>query len=109
MARVEFEVSEHTIDTVRRIEEQFVSHHIDVSLNALHLFALTLHAQEAEEENRTRLNRIKELLDKFLGDDAFFDYYRSTYGNRKLTFNRALHVVHHFGELSKFPWTPTPD
>ena len=109
MARVEFEVSERTIDTVKRIEDRFRFHHIDTSINALHLFALTLHAQEVEEKNKTRLDSINKLVDTFFRDDTFFDYYRSTYGNRKLTFNRALHVVHHLGELSKFPWTPTPD
>ncbi|MCO4882980.1 hypothetical protein VOI32_03070 [Paraburkholderia caribensis] len=107
MARVEFDVSDSIVSTVARIEGLFNNQGIPTSINALHLFALTLHAQQ--EENPGRAVRIDELLDALFRDDAFFDYYRSTYGDRKLTFNRALHVVHHLGELSKFPWTPTPD
>ncbi|MEM5372332.1 hypothetical protein V4C53_40810 [Paraburkholderia azotifigens] len=107
MARVEFDVSDGIVSTVGKIEGRFSDHGIATSINALHLFALTLHAQQ--EENPARAVRVDELLDAFFRDNAFFDYYRSTYGDRKLTFNRALHVVHHLGELSKFPWTPTPD
>ncbi|WP_321921304.1 hypothetical protein [Paraburkholderia guartelaensis] len=108
MARVEFDVSDEIINTVNRINIQFRDQGIDTSVNALHLFALTLHAQQ--EENPHRSSRIDELLDSFFRDNTFFDYYRHTYGgDRKLTYNRALHVVAHLGELSKFPWGPTRD
>lgn len=109
MPRVEFEVSERTIDTVKRIEERFQFHKIETTVTALNLFALALHAQEVEETSKSREKRITELLDAFFRDDKFFEYYGSTYGNRKLDFNRALHVVHHLGELSKFPWGSSPD
>jgi len=107
MARVEFDVDDDISDTVKRIESRFQDYGIATSINATRLFKLTLQAQR--DENAHRWSRIDELLDAFFRDDAFFDYYRSTYGDRKLTYNRALHVVQHLGELSKYPWTPTPD
>lgn len=58
MPRVEFEVSERTIDTVKRIEERFQFHKIETTVTALNLFALALHAQEATTNSSSTTDRL---------------------------------------------------
>jgi hypothetical protein len=110
MPLIQFEVTDEISNTVQQIQARFHDHGIETSANAVRLFALTLHSQQEENESvaepdlrRIRLNRINEIL------HAFFAYYQANFGNRELTYNRALHVVNHLGELVKFPWTATED
>jgi hypothetical protein len=116
MPWIEFEVTDAILNTVQQIEARFHDHGIETSANAVRLFALTLNAQYEENESiaepdlkQIRLNRINEILHAFFADSSFFAYYQSNFGNHRLTYNRALHVVNHLGELTKFPWTATED
>jgi len=88
----------------KRVIDHFEKRGLEVTVPARQLIAFAMQSQISEEVMNEE--RLFSKAEEFLNDDLA-DFYVRKYGNRRVTFNQAFHLLDDAGYVLKFPLGPT--